>query len=154
MTDDTVINGGSWYASQVGPVGFTATGAEPPPGIRVALGLREQSDAQNSVRLLDGHWPSTQQVVEAPIPAAVSNEVAKVFGLHVGSKLLIRADAPPQSTVDVDIVGVFRHLSETGFRGWAAFEDESAFAETDPDEATLRAGRWVQESLAEYRAGA
>ncbi|MGB4135788.1 MAG: sugar phosphate isomerase/epimerase [Microbacterium sp.] len=57
----------------------------------------------------------------------------------------------PTGEGDIDLVGAIRHLHETGFSGWAAFEDESALAESDPDEATLRAGRWVEAELAPYR---
>lgn len=56
----------------------------------------------------------------------------------------------PTGQGDLDLVGAMRYLSESGFTGWAAFEDESALAEKDPDEATLRAGLWVFDALARY----
>lgn len=77
----------------------------------------------------------------------------RVVHLHV-KDMFDNGDWAPTGEGIVDIVGVFRYLTETGFTGWAAFEDESALAETDPDEATLRAGRWVQDNLTPYRANA
>jgi inosose dehydratase len=77
----------------------------------------------------------------------------RVVHMHV-KDMYENGDWAPTGEGVVDIEGVFEHLSETGFTGWIAFEDESALAETDPDEATLRAGRWVQENLAAYRADA
>ncbi|MDR5700899.1 sugar phosphate isomerase/epimerase family protein [Agromyces aerolatus] len=50
----------------------------------------------------------------------------------------------------VDLVGTVRHLHETGFDGWIAFEDESSFAKDHPDEATRSAGAWIAANLAPY----
>lgn len=77
----------------------------------------------------------------------------RIVHLHV-KDMFANGEWAPTGEGVVDIAGVFRQLSDTGFAGWAAFEDESALAETDPDEATLRAGRWVREHLAEYLADA
>lgn len=77
----------------------------------------------------------------------------RIVHLHV-KDMYENGEWAPTGEGIVDIVGVFRYLSETGFSGWVAFEDESELAERDPDEATLRAGRWVQEHLGAYRVDA
>jgi len=77
----------------------------------------------------------------------------RVVHLHV-KDMHENGDWAPTGEGIVDIIGVFKVLADTGYTGWAAFEDESALAESDPDEATLRAGRWIQQNLAAYRANA
>jgi putative ABC transport system permease protein len=98
---------GEWYSEQIS--GVFATGADldasrPAP----LLSIRDQSDAQNAVRMVSGAWPATQQVVEAPVQAAVSTAVATAFNLRVGSALVLRN---PQygstAVVPVTIVGIF-----------------------------------------------
>lgn len=76
----------------------------------------------------------------------------RIDHLHVKDMFADGRWAPTGDGV-IDIVGTMRYLDETGFTGWAAFEDESDLAERDPDEATLRAGRWVAENLAPFIAG-
>ncbi|MBM7799472.1 inosose dehydratase [Microlunatus panaciterrae] len=44
----------------------------------------------------------------------------------------------------VDVRGVLEHLAATDFTGWVTFEDESAAAETDPDQATAHNGDYVR----------
>lgn len=77
----------------------------------------------------------------------------RVVHLHV-KDMFDNGDWAPTGEGVVDIVGVFDYLADAGFAGWVAFEDESELAERDPDEATLRAGRWVQENLAAYETSA
>jgi putative ABC transport system permease protein len=116
--------GGAWYSTQIGPGGLTATGIDLDP-TRPApqLGLREQSEAKEGVRVVAGTWPSTQQVVEAPIPVAVSVKVAEAFHLRVGSRLrLTGVDPLPRSTVDIDVVGVFEVIDQADPR-WAEQEE-------------------------------
>ena len=45
----------------------------------------------------------------------------------------------------VDIRGVLEHLAGRGYGGWVTFEDESLEAEQDPDVATAKNGRYLQQ---------
>ncbi len=80
---------GEWYSTQITQV--AATGADLPAGYPdPQLSVRDQSDAESSVRMIAGTWPATEQVVEAPVQTAVSAAVARTFNLHVGSQLVLR----------------------------------------------------------------
>lgn len=77
----------------------------------------------------------------------------RIDHLHVKDMFSDGAWAPTGEG-DLEIVATIAYLYESGFKGWAAFEDESELAEQDPDEATLRTGRWVTEKLAAFAATA
>jgi inosose dehydratase len=47
----------------------------------------------------------------------------------------------------VPVVEVTALLRDKGYEGWMVFEDESDFAEHDPDSATMRLGKYVDEVL-------
>ncbi len=47
----------------------------------------------------------------------------------------------------VPVAEVTALLHDKGYDGWVVLEDESEFAERDPDSATLRLGRYVDEVL-------
>lgn len=47
----------------------------------------------------------------------------------------------------VDMAGAVRVLADSGYQGWVTVEDESPFAERDPNAAALRNGTWVAESI-------
>jgi inosose dehydratase len=47
----------------------------------------------------------------------------------------------------LDFPGIVSHLHETGFDGWIIFEDESSFAESEPDDATRRNGDYARTML-------
>ena len=98
---------GEWYSEQIS--GVFATGpdldaSKPAP----LLSIRDQSGADTAVRIVSGAWPATQQVVEAPVQAAVSTVVATAFNLRVGSALVLRNPQYGSSAaVPVTIVGIF-----------------------------------------------
>lgn len=48
----------------------------------------------------------------------------------------------------IDFAGIVGHLRQTDYSGWIMVEDECAHAETNPDEATMANGRFVNEVLA------
>jgi inosose dehydratase len=47
----------------------------------------------------------------------------------------------------VDMVGAVDSLAATGYSGWITVEDESLSAESDPNSAAFRTGKWVTETL-------
>jgi inosose dehydratase len=47
----------------------------------------------------------------------------------------------------IDFLGIVELLSQADYQGWIMIEDESAFAENDPDAATLANGKYVQENF-------
>jgi putative ABC transport system permease protein len=105
--------GGEWYSTQITEA--FATGDDLPVGYPAPqLSVRDQSEAQSSVRMVAGAWPATEQVVEAPLQAAVSAAVASTFNLHVGSQLVLRSPQyGPSAVLRVTIVGVFEPLDPT-----------------------------------------
>lgn len=104
--------GEAWYATQAGGV---ATGPDlarraAEAGVRTfLLALRDQSGAAEAVRIVDGQW-ATNQTVSDRIAAAVSTEVARTFGLRVGSTVDITATKIDAKPVHVEIVGIFEPL--------------------------------------------
>jgi putative ABC transport system permease protein len=104
--------GRAWYATQAGGV---ATGPEvarrqAEVGVDTfLLALRDQSGAAEAVRLVDGQWPRNVTVSDQ-VAAAVSADVARTFGLRVGSTVDITAATAGASPVHVQIVGVFEPL--------------------------------------------
>ena len=47
----------------------------------------------------------------------------------------------------IDFPRIFNILDDAGYAGWISFEEESPSAVTDPDGATLDAGRYLKETL-------
>lgn len=47
----------------------------------------------------------------------------------------------------IDFRGIVDLLKQANYRGWVMIEDESAFAEKDPDAVTLANGKYVQENF-------
>lgn len=47
----------------------------------------------------------------------------------------------------IDFPRLLKILDDSGYEGWICFEEESPTAETDPDGETLRAGRYLAETL-------
>ncbi len=50
-----------------------------------------------------------------------------------------------------DFPGIVRQLTSQGHRGWIMVEEESAAAETDPDQATRRNGDYIRTTITEHR---
>jgi len=104
--------GAAWYATQAGGVAtgpdLDRRGAE--VGVTTfLLALRDQSGAAEAVRIVDGQW-ATNRTVSDRIAAAVSADVARTFGLRVGSTVDITATTLDARPVHVQIVGVFEPL--------------------------------------------
>jgi inosose dehydratase len=47
----------------------------------------------------------------------------------------------------IDHPGIVKHLRDTGYEGWVMVEEESQYAEAEPDLATLANGRYIQQYL-------
>lgn len=98
-----------WSAIQAGPDGLAAVGDL--GGVPLRLGLRWQSDAVESVELVEGSWPQPYLIAGAPVEAAMSEAVADGLGLKVGTTFT--AVAADNAQVDVVIVGIFRPIDPT-----------------------------------------
>jgi len=94
--------GQRWTAMQIGPA--LAIG-DLGGGFPLELGLRWQSDAVDLVDVVEGRWPHTHVSGDAPIEAAMSEDVAEGLELEVGDTFTAAAG---DGAHVVRIVGIFR----------------------------------------------
>jgi inosose dehydratase len=111
--------------------------------------FRTQEDYQRMAELLPeliGYTPDLGHIAKGGMdPLTVVREWGdRVDHVHVKD---LAADGSWAETGSgtVDIAGVLTYLAERRYGGWVTFEDESPQAEQDPDTATAKNGRYVEQ---------
>jgi putative ABC transport system permease protein len=101
----------AWYATQAGGVASGPDVARRQAEVGVdtfLLSVRNQSGAEEAVRLVDGEWPANPASPGDRIAVAASTAVARAYGLQVGSTVDIIGAGPTPALVR--IVGIFEPL--------------------------------------------
>ena len=60
------------------------------------------------VTLVDGAWPGDVAAAEAPIPVAISTDVAASLGLAVGDRLALQSRADATFATSIEVAAIFR----------------------------------------------
>ena len=108
----------------------TGTDLEKLDVVGVVFTVREQSGADEAVRMVAGTWPDNARVVRNSYQVAISTKTAETFGLAVGSTVDITGNgAAAGGLLPVQVAGIFEPIDRTGGI-WV--EDEEVFEPYTP----------------------